>query len=471
MQFDSLTFLVFFATVLVGTNVLRAWDARKNFLLAASYAFYMGWNPPFVLLLIASTTFDWWIARRIAATPAGGTRKAWIAATLVANLLVLGYFKYSDFILANLAALLGKVGVAYRPPELGIVLPIGISFYTFHSLSYCLDVYRGRFAPTTNWRDYALYVAFFPQLVAGPIVRWTQMREQIETPRGTTAAGLGLGLTLLTLGLFEKTVLADGVFAPVADAAFDHAGEVGVVTAWSGTVAFTGQIFCDFAGYSTCALGTAVAFGFVLPVNFRNPYAALGFSDFWRRWHVSLSSWLRDYLYVALGGNRGGAWRTYRNLMLTMLIGGLWHGAAWTFVAWGGLHGLYLAGERFIRERFWREREADATLRALYGLVTLLAVMFAWIWFRARSFADGAAIARALVPHGSSVTTMPDFAQGLALACFTALVLTHALGRDLEPKAWFARLPAPLLGLLLAAMLVLIALSPGDTHAFIYFQF
>ena len=329
MQFDSFTFVVFFAIALAIYNTLRGWNARKWFLLVASYVFYSAWNPYFLALLIASTTLDWWIAQRIDHADVSSARKTWISITLVVNLGVLALFKYNQFALDNLAAALALLGVQYVPPRFDIVLPIGISFYTFHSLSYCIDIYRRKFAPTRSWRDYALYVAFFPQLVAGPITRFTQMRPQIESPRGTTRDGLSLACALLILGLFEKSVLADSIFAPVADAFFNGVDKNGIAASWSGVLAFAGQIFCDFAGYSTCAIGTALAFGFELPTNFRFPYAAVGFSDFWRRWHISLSTWLRDYLYISLGGNRRGEFRTYVNLMSTMLIGGLWHGAAW----------------------------------------------------------------------------------------------------------------------------------------------
>jgi alginate O-acetyltransferase complex protein AlgI len=352
------------------------------------------------------------------------------------------------------------------------VLPIGISFYTFHSLSYCLDVYRGKFAPTRSWRDYALYVGFFPQLVAGPIVRWTQMREQIETPRTTTAHGLGVGLSLLVLGLFEKIVLADTVFAPVADAVFNAANDASSAGAWLGMLAFSGQIFCDFAGYSTCALGAALALGFVLPINFRQPYAAVGFSDFWRRWHISLSTWLRDYLYIGLGGNRHGAAKTYRNLFLTMLIGGLWHGAAWTFVAWGGLHGLYLAVERAARARL-PAMGASRLARGAYGALTLLLVMYAWVWFRARDFAAGWQITTKLADLGDILASAAatGFEQRLALAVFAAVVAVQILFRHADARELLARWPKPLLALLLAALLSLIVLCPGDNHAFLYFQF
>ncbi|MEO8671986.1 MAG: MBOAT family protein [Tahibacter sp.] len=473
MQFDSFSFLIFFACVLLGYNALPGWNSRKNFLLAASYVFYAAWNPPFLLLLIGSTTLDWWIARRIARSP-GIARRSWVVATLLVNLLVLGYFKYSVFLLDTFASALLAIGATYHPPPLDIVLPIGISFYTFHSLSYCIDVYRGKFEPTPSWRDYALYVGFFPQLVAGPIVRYTQMREQIETPRRSSVEGVGMGLALLILGLFEKIVLADSVFAPVADGVFNAVTAATTVSAWLGMIAFSGQIFCDFAGYSTCALGAALALGFELPVNFRNPYAAVGFSDFWQRWHISLSSWLRDYLYVSLGGNRRGTLLTYRNLLLTMLIGGLWHGAAWTFVAWGGLHGLYLVLERLLRKS---RGIGDASPRgyvttALYWGVTLLGVMYAWIWFRARTFADGWSISRHLIalPQWSGAAENV-FDGALALGVFLLLLTVQLCLRNTGPREFFTRLPALALGAVLGVMLTLTLLSPGDNHAFIYFQF
>lgn len=474
MQFDSFTFIIFFAFSLAGYGLLNSWNARKNLLLIASYLFYSAWNPLFLLLLIGSTTADWWIARRIFAAQGHTIRKRWISLTILVNLIVLGYFKYSSFVIENLAGALKSLGIDYQPPHLGIVLPIAISFYTFHSLSYCIDVYRGKFMPTENWRDYALYVGFFPQLVAGPITRWTQMREQIEQPRSFNAEAIALGIALFTLGLFEKVVLADSIFAPVADTAFKDATAINPVSAWMGMLSFSGQIFCDFAGYSTCALGIALAFGFSLPINFRTPYAAIGFSDFWHRWHISLSSWLRDYLYVSLGGNRQGEMKTYRNLLLTMLIGGLWHGAAWKFVVWGAMHGTYLGCERFIREKLWPANHLRShSLKILYGAITLFGVMYAWVWFRAQNFTEGWQIHQqlfdlsGLINHGHEI----DFAQQLSLLIFAALVGVHWWFREGDTKQWLSHLHPIWRGVLLATLLTLIVLSPGENHAFIYFQF
>jgi alginate O-acetyltransferase complex protein AlgI len=474
MQFDSFTFIAFFATILALYAVLPTWRSQKALLLVGSYLFYGAWNPPFVLLLIATTTFDWTLARRLPTHGPRG-RKLLITAIVVVHLVVLGYFKYSEFLLDNLAQLLALGGIAYQPPAMGIVLPVGISFYTFHSLAYCFDVYRGRIRPTDSWRDYALYVAFFPQLVAGPIVRWTQMGAQIETPRRMTAAGLGVGMSLLVLGLFEKVVLADAVFAPVANAVFDIDAPLNSGDAWLGMLAFSGQIFADFAGYSTCAIGSALALGFVLPINFRNPYAAIGFSDFWRRWHVSLSTWLRDYLYIPLGGNRNGQRAMYLNLMLTMMIGGLWHGASWGFVAWGGLHGTYLVVEHALRARLGLGRDPDEYrlgVKLVYGALTLLGVMYGWVWFRSRSFGQGWEFSRALVGAADDAASrVSSFDGGLMLASFIAMVAVHAVFRRVEVREWLGRVGAIPLALMLAVMLALIVMSPGDGQAFIYFQF
>ncbi len=472
MQFDSATFVAFFAALLIAYALTPGWSARKNWLLAASWFFYASWNPWFLPLLIGSASLDWWMALRMDRAQ-GRARRAWLAATVCINLLVLGYFKYIGFLADNLNTLLASAGLRVLAPEHSIVLPIGISFYTFHSLSYCIDVYRRKFPPTHRWRDYALYVAFFPQLVAGPIVRWTFMREQIEHPRHLGVSGLGTGIALMLIGLFQKVVLADSLFAPVADQVFSADQAVGVAQAWIGTAAFSGQIFCDFAGYSTCAIGAALAFGFRLPLNFLNPYAALGLSDFWRRWHISLSTWLRDYLYIPLGGNRGSALRTARNLMLTMLLGGLWHGAGWTFIIWGALHGAYLLVERMLRTALPATGRAARLLALPGAIATLLAVMYAWVWFRAGSLAQGWAISRQLLDLGSlraSLGTV-SMAQWWALAGFGLLVAWQWLMRAHSSEAFVQRLPAPVLGLLLGLLASLILLSPGNSNAFIYFQF
>ncbi len=337
MPFNSLTFLVFFVIVLVGYHLPQSWRVKKTCLLIASYIFYAAWNPPFVILLWISTAVDWVAAQRIAATENRGKRRAWIAVSMVANLGLLGFFKYGGFVLDNFVTLSHAMGIPFTPMEFSIVLPVGISFYTFQTMSYSLDVYHRRAEPSPSFINFALYVTFFPQLVAGPIVRATDLIPQFEEERHATGPEFSWGLGLMSWGLFQKVVLADTLLAGAADSVFGTkaapplwmmAGSIHWADAWLGSLAFGGQIFCDFAGYSTIAIGTALCLGFHVPENFRFPYAAIGFSDFWRRWHISLSTWLRDYLYIPLGGNRKGRVREYVNIMITMLLGGLWHGAS-----------------------------------------------------------------------------------------------------------------------------------------------
>ncbi len=473
MQFDSLTFVVFFLGLIAVYQLPWGWNARKWLLLLASFIFYGAWSPAFLLLLIGSASIDWWLSLRIAAAEEPPLRKRWLLVSLTANLGLLGFFKYGNFLNENAALLLAMVGVDWQPPVFDILLPVGISFYTFQSLSYCIDVYRKQVPVQRSLRDYVLFVAFFPQLVAGPIVRYSEFRTQLEQPRRSTADGVFVGLSLMLIGLFQKIVLADSIFAPVADTGFITGAQPATMSAWSATIAFSGQIFCDFAGYSLCAIGCAMMLGFHLPDNFRSPYAAVGFSDFWRRWHISLSSWLRDYLYVPLGGNRGSAWFTARNLMLTMLLGGLWHGAAWTFVAWGAFHGICLGIERAARhalpDRSWLRAWP---LQWLYAAITLLAVMWAWVWFRAPDFATAAKVHAAMLGFDETAAASTITAEAkIALATFCVLLLMHWSTRSLDLRAALSRLPAWSAGLLWGLLLTAIVLSPGAGRAFIYFQF
>jgi D-alanyl-lipoteichoic acid acyltransferase DltB (MBOAT superfamily) len=258
------------------------------------------------------------------------------------------FFKYGTFLLDNFVTLVNALGADFHPAKPNIILPAGISFYTFTTLCYTIDMYKKESKPVNSLLDFSLFVTFFPHLVAGPIVRPPQLVPQFENERKTSQDQIIQGLFLLSLGLFMKVVLADSMLSVAANAVFNAHQPLASLDAWIGVLAFSGQIFFDFAGYSTCAIGVAACLGFTLPQNFLYPYAAIGFSDFWRRWHITLSAWLRDYLYIPLGGNRNGKFKTYRNLMITMLLGGLWHGANWTFVAWGGLHGFYLWVEKAI---------------------------------------------------------------------------------------------------------------------------
>jgi alginate O-acetyltransferase complex protein AlgI len=471
--FNSLTFVVFFAIVLALHRLPFPWTAKKLNLLVASYVFYAAWNPPFVILLWISTMIDWVAARRVHEAATTSRRRAWLVVSLAANLGFLGFFKYGEFLLENWQALMAAVGVAWAPPAWDIVLPVGISFYTFQTMAYTLDVYLGRAKPLRSFLDFSLFVTFFPQLVAGPIVRPTQLVPQFAAPRQATREQMLWGLGLIVLGLFEKVVVADAGLANVSDRVFGAQGPVGFADAWLGTLAFSGQIFCDFAGYSTIAIGCALCLGFALPDNFRMPYAAIGFSDFWRRWHISLSTWLRDYLYIPLGGNRGSEARTYVNLMLTMLLGGLWHGANWTFVAWGGLHGLYLAAERWIRARTGVAGDpAGPWNRLALALVTYLAVNVTWVFFRAETFP---AAARILAGMGGLAKEAPAVLPTVYMiktgVIVAGIVIVQWLMRKRELEDLVARAPWWLVGIVWAAMLFAVIIAQGSGEAFIYFQF
>jgi D-alanyl-lipoteichoic acid acyltransferase DltB (MBOAT superfamily) len=483
MVFNSLTFLVFFAIVLFLHSLPFPWTVKKINLLLASYLFYAAWNPPFVLLLILSAVVDFFLARWMGRIDRPSGRRALLCVSLLLNLGLLGYFKYGKFVLDNFVWLLSQWHIEFHPAAPNIILPLGISFYTFETISYLMDVYRRRIKPWNSFLDYALFLTFFPHLVAGPIVRAGDFLPQCNTPRRANSAQMGWGLSLLVLGLFEKMILADSMLAPVADKVYGTANLAHFSDAWVGTIAFAGQIFFDFAGYSTCAIGTALCFGFALKDNFRFPYGAVGFSDFWQRWHVSLSTWLRDYLYIPLGGNRQGSLRTYSNLMVTMLLGGLWHGAAWRFVAWGGMHGLLLSVERGLKSIFggttWhRHWLAELVL----ALLTFGFVCLTWVFFRAESFATALTLLWTMLASGFQATTWSRFGHfqpGLlssteifiVLALMAIVLLWHFLMRHTTLEDVVARLPWWFRALALALLLISLALAPGDDRAFIYFQF
>ena len=473
MLFNSLTFVVFFTVVLAIYWNLHSWNARKNVLLIASYLFYGAWNPPFALLLFATTAMDFYLGARIAHAETPRSRRGWLVTSVTVNLSMLGFFKYGNFLLENFQWLLARAGVTYQPPHLDILLPIGISFYTFHSLSYTLDVYRGATQPTRSLRDFLLAVSFFPQLVAGPIVRAADFLPQCDAPPAPRKGRFYWGLLLMTLGLFEKVVLADTLLSSSAESVFNYGGPLQSLDAWTGALAFAGQIFFDFAGYSICAIGAALCLGFNLKDNFRFPYAAVGFSDFWRRWHISLSTFLRDYLYIPLGGNRSGAMRAAINLMIVMFIGGLWHGAAWTFVVWGLIHGLGLVIERVFRAVYknatWTETFAG---KFVLGLGTYAAVCLAWVFFRAADFTTASRLIRAMTGalHGGDaiLSTREILQVGIVTAC---LLVAHWSLRETSIEAAVARVPRWLVTSIWTTMICAIILTQGNGSAFIYFQF
>lgn len=473
MLFNSLTFVVFFTVVVAAYWSMRSWTLRKNLLVVASYIFYGAWNPPFAALLFTTTAMDFWLGARIARAKGRHAKKVWLVASVAMNLSMLGFFKYGNFLLENFQWLMARIGIIYQPPHLDILLPVGISFYTFHSLSYTLDVYRGVMQPTRSLRDFVLAVSFFPQLVAGPIVRAGDFLPQLVAPPKPQTGRFLWGLALMTLGLFEKVVLADTMLAGSADTVFGYAGPLIALDSWMGVIAFAGQIFFDFAGYSTCAIGAALCLGFHLKDNFRFPYAAIGFSDFWRRWHISLSTFLRDYLYFPLGGNRVGWARASINLVIVMFLGGLWHGAAWTFVVWGLLHGFYLVIEHvlraFVGDKTWTDSLA---VKVLLGLITYAAVCLAWVFFRASDFATATRMLRGMFgghPHGDAILGTREMLQIGVVTFF--MMLAHWSLRETSIEQAVERLPRWLVTTVWAVMACAIILNQGSSNAFIYFQF
>jgi len=471
--FNSLTFVVFFALVLSLYWSMRSWNARKNLLLVASYIFYGAWNPPFAALLFSTTALDFYLGRKMGKVNEPRERRVWLWISVAVNLSMLGFFKYGNFLLENFTWALARGGIQYKPPHLDVFLPIGISFYTFHSLSYTLDIYRGVMKPTRSMRDFTLAVSFFPQLVAGPIVRAGDFLPQLEAPPQPQNGRFLWGLLLMTLGLFEKVVLADTLLAGSADRVFSYAGPLMALDSWTGVIAFAGQIFCDFAGYSTCAIGAALCLGFHLKDNFRFPYAAIGFSDFWRRWHISLSTFLRDYLYIPLGGNRSGAARAMINLVIVMFLGGLWHGAAWTFVVWGLLHGSYLAIERLLKALVKRPAWINTFAgKLLLGLITYVAVLIAWVYFRSSNFETASRMIGGMFGIHARPDAILSTREILQVAIVTfGLLIAHWSMRETSIEAVVGRLPRWVVGSVWFLMACAIILTQGNSNAFIYFQF
>jgi len=405
---------------------------------------------------------------------------------------MLCFFKYGGFILENFVHLTNVLGIDFHPAKPNIILPAGISFYTFTTLCYTVDMYKKKSEPVKSLLDFSLFVTFFPHLVAGPIVRPPQLVPQFENEHKATRQQLLDGLLLLSLGLFMKVVCADTLLAGTANTFFGSGGVSGPLDAWAGVLAFSGQIFFDFAGYSTSAIGVAMCLGFILPQNFMYPYAAIGFSDFWKRWHITLSSWLRDYLYIPLGGNRQGKFRTYINLMITMLIGGLWHGANWTFVAWGGLHGLYLWIEKSFQDSRAKISAQPALVAEpamvqtmgpsitakkptgfLYALLTFLLICITWVFFRSSTFTEAWRVLHSLVgqspPSGPPLLATADIIK--VFVVISLMLIFHWFMRNTTVLKTTGKMPWWAVGLVWSVLLILIMLSQQTGKAFIYFQF
>ena len=459
MLFNTARFFLFLAIVLL-LFYTSPRKLRRYVLLFASYFFYGTWNYKFIALLLTLTAIDYTAGMWLEKTPPGRKRKAILIGSLSANLGFLGFFKYYNFLAANLAWVLGRPARSFW---LDIVLPLGISFHTFQSMSYVVDVYRGEQRAVRDPVDYALFICFFPQLVAGPIVRARHFFRDLLHWERPTGEEVSRGILLVTLGLVKKMAFADQ-FAKVANGYFGNpAANPGMLTAWSGVLAFGLQIYFDFSGYTDMAIGMALLLGFHFPINFRRPYLASSITEFWRRWHISLSSWLRDYLYIPLGGNRGGRWMTYRNLMLTMLLGGLWHGASWNFVIWGGYHGALLSAERAVRGREWR------WLYPVKAAITFGLVMIGWVFFRAADLPQSLHILGQMFGGGGGRMLLEPWHVELSIIALALAVAEEKLG-------WFDRLvegPAWAYAGALSAMFLCLEIfgAIGEAIPFIYFQF
>ncbi len=439
-------------------------------LLLTSYVFYGLWNPPLIIILWLSTLVDWVAANKLSVEENKRKRKGWLLLSMVVNLGFLGFFKYGNFILENFTMGMRALGFNYQALPMDIILPMGISFYTFQTMSYTIDMYNRKAVPAKTFLDFGLYVTFFPQLVAGPIVRAGDLISQFYEPRKATVNQFIWGLFLLTLGLFQKVVLADTLLSENADTVFNSKEAVHFLDAWAGTLAFSGQIFFDFAGYSTCAIGIAMMLGFVLPHNFLYPYGAIGFSDFWKRWHITLSTWLRDYVYIPMGGNRFGITRMYIALIVTMLLGGLWHGAAWTFVVWGLLHGIYLVIEKVLGNLIhWKPKPWTGIF---FAFLTFTLVNITWVFFRARSF-DTAQhmIASMLYIKPGAKLVLESFDLIKVFSITGILFLMHYYMRQRTVKMVADKLPTVIFSILWAIMVLLILIAQGSGEQFIYFQF
>jgi D-alanyl-lipoteichoic acid acyltransferase DltB (MBOAT superfamily) len=472
MFFDSALFGWFFLLVFAVYWGLRRTEApRLWWLLVCSYFFYGVWNWKMLGLIAFSTTMDWLVARRIEANSEPRVRRGWLLVSLVTNLGILAYFKYANFFLASLQSLAEATGSEVVLPVLQIVLPAGISFFTFQSLSYTIDVYRGSLASEPSFVRFATFISFFPQLVAGPIVRASDLLPQLRLPAKWDARTHGLGLALIAMGLFKKVAIANPLALNLVDRVFDAPELYSSVETLAAVYGYAIQIYCDFSGYTDVAIGAALLLGFTLTPNFNRPYQSANLQEFWHRWHISLSSWLRDYLYIPLGGNRGGGWGTYRNLFITMLLGGLWHGASWNFVIWGALHGAALGVTRLFQRSSLGTAVAKRTwTRPLAVFLTFHFVCFAWIFFRAPAFEDATEILENIAAGTTFIPNLTPLLLG---------TIGGALAWHLSPIRWrdrgvdlFCRIPAPAQALLLVAVAVALWRIKGtDSVPFIYFQF
>lgn len=466
MIFSQIEFLAFFVLVFAGNALLPTLRLRHLFLLAASLYFYAYWDWRFCGLLIVSSYGDFLIGKKIVGSASDRQRRFWMWASIVLNLGVLGYFKYANFFIQSAAAVFQSIG--WHPQTLSIILPAGISFFTFQKFSYTIDLYRREIGPCRRFSHFLLFISFFPQLVAGPIVRASEFLPQLVRPQPLTALRCFEGSRLFVFGFFKKVFIADNI-ASFVDYSFANAPVLSGATLCLAVGAYTLQIYCDFSGYSDMAIAVARTLGYDFKRNFNLPYISTNITEFWRRWHISLSTWLKDYLYIPLGGNRLGKRRTYINLMVTMLLGGLWHGASWTFVFWGGLHGVALAVHKVWQDAIGNELpKHNRLLNLVSWFGTLLVVMVGWVFFRSKDFSTAGVILRKMATGADGVTYFHPFAV-LALLLMSVPHLIAAFGAERRFELRHDRLLTPVI--LLTMLSLSFLFYPKGFAPFIYFQF
>ncbi len=470
MLFPTVEFGIFFFIVFaVGWLLKDRSNLRKLFLTIASYFFYGFWNKWFTLLLLTCSVGNYFFGRAIGNTDDDRKRRMLVGFAIAWNLVILGFFKYFGFFMTSMHGMIGFLGLEAHMPLLEIILPVGISFFTFQAMSYVIDVYRKEIPATNNILDILLYISFFPQLVAGPIVRAKVFLPQLLKKPDLSQTATARALLLIMTGLFKKVIIANYIATELVDPVFENPLAFSGLEAFLAVYGYAIQIYCDFSAYSEIAIGVAALLGFSFPDNFNDPYRAQSLREFWRRWHISLSTWLRDYLYISLGGNRMGKFRTYLNLAITMLLGGLWHGASWNFVFWGALHGVGLGVERYFIERFGPLKK-NIYIQILSVIFIFNFVCLGWVFFRANNFTLAMEYLRAL-GNTSTPSTL--------LTPFVILLLVIGIGMHFLPKepgtrmrVQFSRLPTVAQGAILGLLLLMLsAFGPEGVAPFIYFQF
>jgi alginate O-acetyltransferase complex protein AlgI len=467
MLFTQLEFLLLFAMIVFFIFLIKDATSQKIILLISSYYFYAYWDWRFLSLILISTCIDYFVGLSLQKTKKPSYRHLLLIVSLVANLGILCIFKYFNFFISSFAPILSPFG--FRTNSLNIILPIGISFYTFQTMSYTIDVYRKKIPVCTSLLDFSVFVAFFPQLVAGPIVRASQFLPQLKYAKRITLINVYVGLRIFIIGLFKKVFIADNL-ACFVDPVFETPSVFSGMTLWFAVIAYALQIYADFSGYSEMAIGSARILGYVFPRNFNMPYISKNFSEFWTRWHISLSSWLRDYLYIPLGGSRKSSFRTFFNLMATMLLGGLWHGAAWTFILWGGLHGSALSVQRiFAKMKLSKFKGFGRVVPGILGwAVTFLAVLIGWVFFRAQNFETSLLILGRMFSLADGISWFYPLAVGI-IAGMAVVHIVFVLNHEKRIKLPIDSIISPII--LFTMLFILIVFHPNNFNPFIYFRF